>query len=447
MAQTNYRRTLVGQQSGVQVNMPVDRVDRMLADAGDQTFAVVGRFSRGRIDKPFLVSAGKMRRMLGAPRSMRSGAANETYVQIFEAFENGAAAAVVSRVVSSQAVNRWVVVNHGDSNIVTSAAAVPQSSNTTWLAAFRFADCINEGLYITVQKGDSDRELSATFRERVKNSSGSDTADGEILYSFTGSTDPEAKDDMGVGCFLPDVVARYYGDWVEAVVNDAAAQILPADALALCPCISAITPFVDGGEADAEAYKKAAERLGNTSVPFRYILSESSNTSLVNALLGVGQKWNRIMMQEISGSLSLEAAVSWKNRFRYDAQGGMYCMWVWSPIKRDDPTYASGNLLFGTVGQKIGRACARNAVSNGFGLPALNQPIAGKDFMLSGTNVQQVYYPDDVELAALAKAHINPVQYVSYHDGSGYVWDDSLSGAKKNGILRLESAVEISVWN
>ena len=100
----------------------------------------------------------------------------------------------------------------------------------------------------------------------------------------------------------------------------------------------------------------------------------------------------------------------------------------------------------GTVGQKIGRACARNAVVNGFGLPALNQPIAGKDYFVSGSRIIQNYFPSDVELSSLAKEHINPVMYVEYHDGSGFVWDDSLSGAKKNGISRLENAVEISQW-
>jgi hypothetical protein len=53
MSQNVYQRRLVGQQSGVQVNMPVDKTDRLLPEVGDQTIAVVGHFSRGRIDRPF----------------------------------------------------------------------------------------------------------------------------------------------------------------------------------------------------------------------------------------------------------------------------------------------------------------------------------------------------------------------------------------------------------
>lgn len=446
MAQTNYRRTLVGQQSGVQVNMPVDRVERLLADEGDQSFAVVGRFQRGRIDKPFRVSVSKINRYLGTARSMRASAANETFVQIYEAFQYGAAAAVVSRVSSSSAVNKWIVVKHGASGNIIVQEEMPQSSDTNWIAAFKVADCINEGIHFTVSKEDTEDELRIVIREREKDSRGTDVDTGEVLYDFTGSTDPDAKDDMGVGYYLADVAAKYYGDWLTVLVNSAAAKVLTNDAFDKKAVSAVVQPYVDGAEPDTTNYQKAAKALGQTPIPFKYILSESSNTSLVSALLDVGQKWNRIMFQEVSGSLTPEAAINWKNTFQYDAQGGMYCMWIWSPIKRDDPTGAGGNMLFGTVGQKVGLACKRNAIVNGFGLPALNQPIAGKDFMLSGTNFEQSYLPDDVELATLAKAHINPVQYVTYHDGSGYVWDDSLSGAKKNGISRLENAAEVSVW-
>ena len=59
MAQTIYKRQLIGQQSGVQVNMPRDTVERLLSELGNQSFSVVGQFTRGRIDKPFQVSSSK----------------------------------------------------------------------------------------------------------------------------------------------------------------------------------------------------------------------------------------------------------------------------------------------------------------------------------------------------------------------------------------------------
>ncbi len=449
MAQTVFKRELIGQQSGVQVNLPIDRVERMLPDTGMQTFATVGRFARGRIDKPFLVSANQFYRYLGFPSSVRSNSLNSTAIQVFDALQNGAAAVVASRVAPATATNKFWLVNAwgvgNPSNLVTS---VPSSAQE-WYVAIRIADCITDGVYATVGVGETDEEVAIKIQERSLNSKGEDTAGGEILYEFSGSLKSNAKDEMGNSKYIVDVAHRLYGDWVEVVTNTTPInQRVQNDALFKTNSVSGVLMlYSENGQQPATTdYIRAAEALGKTRIPYRYILSESNNIALVNALLNVSQKYNRIMAQEISGSLSPDAAIRWKDTFQYDAQGGMYGLWIWSPIKRQDPTGISGVYQFPTVGQKIGKACKRNAQVNAFGLPPLNQPIAGKDFYLTGTRFESTYEPDDVELAALAKAHINPVQYVEYHDGSGFVWDDSLSGSKKNGISRLESVVEISQW-
>lgn len=439
MTQTVYKRQLVGQQSGVQVNMPRDTVERMLAESGDQSFAAVGHFSRGRIDKPFLVSASKMGRYLGKPKSIRANALNETYIQIFEAFASGAAAAVVSRVVSSEAKNLWLQVSASGAALAINAV---ENLASEYLFAVKMADCISDGVYVQISQDDEAQDVfHVVIRERELDSLGKDTASGEVLYEFSGSLKTDSKSDTGESNFIADVAEKYYGDWLEIEVSQTANVETTLTAIAEHAIL-----FTDTGEVDNAAYQKAANALGATNLQYLYVLGDSPNMALVNALLAVAQKYNRSMRQEVSGSLNPEAAVRWKNNFQYDAQGGMHCLWIWSPIKRQDPTGAAGVVQIGTVGQKIGRACARNAVINGFGLPKLNQPIAGKDFYISGTRITQTYFPDDVELAALAKAHINPVMYVEYHDGSGFVWDDSLSGSKKNGISRLENAAEISQW-
>lgn len=439
MAQTIYKRQLLGQQSGVQVNMPRDTVERMLAEAGEQSFAAVGHFSRGRIDQPFLVGASKLTRYLGKPQSIRVNAQNETYVQIFDAFANGAAAAVVSRVVSAQAKNLWLVVSASGNNLQINAA---ENLPVNYLFAVKMADCIENGVYVAVSQDETSNTYNVVIRERELDNVGNDTASGEVLYEFSGSVNAESKDDTGESNFIADIAEKYYGDWISVEVHQNANNT-QANYNAVA---KKLVLFTDTGTVANTDYQKAANALGNTTLPYRYILGDSANISLINALISVAQKYNRIMVQEISGSLNPDAAVRWKNNFQYDAQGGMYVLWVWSPIKRQDPTGAAGIVQIGTVGQKIGRACMRNAVVNGFGLPKLNQPIAGKDYYLSGARMAQIYFPGDVELAALAKAHINPVLYVDFHDGSGFVWDDSLSGAKKNGISRLENAVEISQW-
>ena len=443
MAQTVYKRQLVGQQSGVQVNMPRDTVERLLSEIGNQSFAAVGRFTRGRLDKPFQVSSSKMQRYLGKPQSMRKNAANETYVQIFEAFANGAAAAIVSRVVSSEAKNKWIIAKQ-DQNTPIDVVETLNTGSDDWLFGVKIADCINDGVYVTVVQDDADGyEYTVTVRERDSDSLGNETGSGEELYQFSGSLKLDALDDVGESYYIGDVATKYYGDWIEIDVNENAT---PDKTTFKTAKSAVVVNFVDDGTPDTTAYQKAANALGNTTLQYRYIMGDSSNTALITALLNVAQKYNRIMVQEISGSLKPDAAIAWKNTFNYNAQGGMYCLWIWSPVKRKDPTNASGVYQYGTVGQKIGYACARNSQTNGFGLAKLNQPIAGKDYYLTGDNLTQTYFPDDTELANLAVAHINPVAYAEYHDGSGFVWDDSLSGAKKNGISRLENAVEVSQW-
>lgn len=451
MPQTVFKRQLIGQQSGVQVNMPIDRVERMLPDSGMQTFAAAGRFSRGRIDKPFLVSASQFFRYLGFPSSVRSSALNSTAIQVYDALKNGAAAVVVSRIVHKEARNRWIIV--GASNVdVRSLGMVENIQNTemfgtAWYVAVKMADCINDGVFVSVQKGETMTEVAITIRERSLDSRGQDTANGEILYQFAGSINPEARTENGDSNYIVDIAYRYYGDWLEVVTNTAHKTLFSENLITQRPVQQAMTLFTESNkQPENDDFIKAAEALGKTRLQYRYILSEGSHLPLIVALFNTAWKYNRIIMQEVSGSLKAEAAVRWVESIFDEAQASMYRLWVWSPIKRSDPTGMTGVYQFPTVGQKIGKACARNAIVNAFGLPALNQPIAGKDFYITGQNIVAIHEPDDVELAMLAKARINPVQYVEYHDGSGFVWDDSLSGAKKNGISRLESTVEISQY-
>lgn len=444
MAQNIYQRQLIGQQSGVQVNIPRDRTDRQLIGLGDQTFACVGEFTRGRIDKPMLVAASDLNRYLGEAQSLRKTAAASTYLQIVEAFSRGAAATVVQRLASNNARNQWIVLNHGDQDVITLADDVPTGGD--WLMAVKVADCINSGVYVTFEKGKTASEITVTVRERKKNYRGVEVATGEKLYEFTGSTDVDAVDDFNQSYFIADVAQRYYGDWLQIEVNEAAADILPADAIDSALQGQPVQPFIDSGVLSNENYVSAAANIGATSLQYRYIMSEGSNVALVNALINVAIQQNRRMYQEISGALTPEAAIAWKDQFELDDQEAMYCGWLWTPIERQDPTYKNGIVLMGSVGQKVGLACGRQGVVNAHGMPALHQPIAGRDFRLTGTKFSQIQDPSNAELALFAEAQINPCMYQEYHNTSGYVWADSLSGAQKTGISKLESATEIAIW-
>ena len=439
MSQNVYQRRLVGQQSGVQVNMPVDKTDRLLPEVGDQTIAVVGHFSRGRIDRPFFLSPEKLQRYLGKAKSIRLDSRNETYLQVYEALKAGAAGAVISRLSSDAAISKYITLN-ADGSI--SAA---ETLGADYLLAVKMADAIEQGVYVTFAAGSEDGYVRVTIRELDKNSAGFDTDEGYVLYEFEGSCVAGELDENGNSAFIDDMASRFYGDWLKVVVAKEIDAKQLADAMSK-PRSAAVIAFEDKGTVAVENKTKAVTALGRTNIKYRYLVVSSNDIVINSQMMALAQEFNRKIFIEVPGELTPEAAAAWIANFNYSAQGGMYFDFNWSPLRRDDPLGISGNVMFGTVGQKAGAACARNAITNGHGLAKLNQPIAGKDYFITGDRIAQVYFPDDTEMALLAKARINPAISSEYHDGSGYVWADSFSGAKKNGISKLASAAEIAIW-
>lgn len=436
---------LVGQQPGVQINHAVDRTDRLLQEVGDQTFATVLKASRGRIDQPMRVAADKLKRYLGEARSLRESELNSTYLQVVDAFTTGAAAAVVMRLASAQAVNSYIVVKHGDSDVFT--LSEDQPTGTDWFLQIKIADCIDEGVYVQLEKGKTDNEICLKIRERKFNSKGREVATGDILYEITGSTDVNAVDDFEQSYYLGNVAEKYYGDWLSVEANQQANKILSTDSYASQIVGQGIVPFVDPtGDITNEIYLAAAEKIKKTSLQYRYIMTDSSNLALVDALYKTAVYNNRKIIAAVPGNLNPEAAIRWKEQFEWDNQESMYIDWVWTPVKRQDPTFKNGVVLLASVGQKVGYSCARNGNLNGYGLPPLQQPIAGSDYMVVGTRFKQIHQPGIVEIADLAEARINPCVYEQYHNASGYVWADSLSGTQKTGISKLSSVTEITIW-
>lgn len=448
--QNIYQTTpLVGQQPGVQINLPVDRTDRLLQQTGDQTFATVLKASRGRIDMPMLVSSDKLKRYLGDAQSLRESELNSTYIQVVDAFTVGAPAAVVMRLVSSEAVNNYIVIRHGPNDNISIFEDAPEEieENDDWFLSIKLADCINEGVYVQLQRGKTDTEVTLKIRERKYNSKGTEIATGNILYEITGSTDINAVDDFGQSYYLGDVAERFYGDWLKVEANQQAKEVLTSDTFSSQMIGEGVEPFYEGSNyITNEDFQAAAEQIKKTSLQYRYIMTDSSNLALIDALFRAAVYNNRKIFVDIPGNLSPDAAIRWKSLFEWDEQQSMYIDWTWSPIKRQDPTYKNGVVQLSSVGQKVGYSCVRNGNLNGFGLPPLQQPIAGSDYMLTGTNFTQIYQPDGVEIASLAEARINPCIYEEYHNASGYVWADSLSGTQKTGISKLTSAAEITIW-
>lgn len=134
----------LGHEPGVQLNPLRDNSEVPSLDNADQVFGIMMRATRGRTDKPFKVNRGNVRTKLGKGDQVRVNALNEAYVHVVEALNNGAYEAVVQRLVASDAVVKWAVVNV---DAVTGAISYSVSSTdpvAPYLFAVKHLDCHND---------------------------------------------------------------------------------------------------------------------------------------------------------------------------------------------------------------------------------------------------------------------------------------------------------------
>jgi len=94
----------LGAAPGVQLN-PLQDNSEINADQRDQFFAGMLRLSRGRIDKPFLVLPSNIQDKMGRGGPLGKGTNDyKSYVAVVEALKNGAAGAVLQRLVPAGTV-------------------------------------------------------------------------------------------------------------------------------------------------------------------------------------------------------------------------------------------------------------------------------------------------------------------------------------------------------
>jgi hypothetical protein len=115
---TPFTRQL-GAESGVQLNPLRDDSEIPSLDNADQVFAIMGRFTRGRIDKPFKANRGNVKKKLGKGEQIRVSALNEAWIHVVEALNNGAYEAVVQRLVTDAAVVSYAVIYMGSGAVLT----------------------------------------------------------------------------------------------------------------------------------------------------------------------------------------------------------------------------------------------------------------------------------------------------------------------------------------
>lgn len=452
---TNFVRSL-GAESGVQLNPLIDGSEMPSSGTGDQAFAIAMRSSRGRIDKAFAVNSSNFYKSLGYGETLRANSLNEAWVQVFEAVNSGAYSAVVSRIVSAEAVNSWMIgkLDSVESKGVIFSVMAEAAEPSNYDIAVKHHECFNDGITIAIH-ADEKRVGGSKNANDLVTMILSDSK-GVKLYEFSGSLKQGSKDDYGNSNFLPDVVESLT-DGVEVRIATAFSSIgIDAKAYGFDENgetkwdKSGVLPYFNEGAIGGyttETYVKAREQLEKTQHEYRYIASGGTKAvGLLAQLAKLAHTTNRQFRFDIDGKLTPEQAITFIESLNMSGMTSSHLIHAyWSPLKTNDPSGLNGKSHIGVSALNIAFACARNAAKNYKGFAPKNYPIAGRLFPLNRTGIVQTYTPTNAELSQLAAAKINPALYESYETGGLYVFRDSLTCAPvTNSLKKLIAVVEMS---
>lgn len=455
MTTTAFTRAL-GNESGVQLNPLVDNSEMPAFGNADQAFAIIMRATRGRIDKPFAVDPSNFYKRLGYGETLRANALNEAWIHVFEALNNGAYTAVVSRLVGPDAQNNWMTATLTDvegEETQTVNFAVSAQEPVGFNIAVKHLECFNDGITLSIH-ADEKREGGVLVANDMVTLVLSDVK-GNKLYEFTGSLTLGSQDDYGVSNFLPDVVESLTSN-VEVEV--AAGSIIKPGSVAYgfndagnaSWATSAVLKYFNEGTVGnytTETYVTAREQLERTQLQYRYIASGGTQApGLLAQLITLAFNTNRQMRFDVPGHLTPEQAIAFIESINpYGSKASHLLHAFWTPLKTTDPSGVNGKSYIGTSGLNIGLACGRNAAKNAKGFAPKNYPIAGRMFPITRSGIVQTYSPSNPEYSQLAAAKINPVVYESYETGGLYVFKDSLTCAPvTNSLRKLIAVAEMS---
>ena len=447
---------VIGKRSGVQLNHVLDKSE-IGSVASDYNAGFTGRFTRGRIDKVFAVTREKLERQLGAGVSLNITALGEAQIQVYEALQNGTQQAIVSRLISTSAVNKLLIASlgvpaqqGGQAPAVWSTGLESAGLPSGGLIAFKHLDCFNDGLTCQINAQAVENEQGANAPTKIITVQFLDPVDDKLLVGpFTGSLDPKATDEFGNSYFITDVIEK----------GSESIQVIEVMTNASVPVTSpfygttnnkanfssaTLAYFTEGPTVYTSAEMSAAvDRLRRSRPNFTYLgAGGSENLTLLALMADLGTEINKQFPFDVPGRLTPEAAVAFIQSIGASVKT-LYGQAFWAPQKRDNPV-AGGKAHFNTSGQQIGLRCARNAQVNSKGIAPRNRPIAGSDYGLRGTNITQTYDVSDDELELLAANQINPCIFKDYPSGAKYAWVDSLTGAQTTGATKLIAVAEMS---
>lgn len=438
----------LGSQPGIQLNPVIDRTGNGILGVFDRTAAIVGRFTRGRIDKPFRVNRSNFQDLLGKPASISLSALNEAYVHAYEALQRGAAELVVYRLNVAAAANSWAVFTAG----ATSTFAVASTLSGSYTLAVKHLGCHNDGIIVKVHAAT--KLVSGTPAANDVVTVKVCDADGKDMHIITGSLTAGSVDEFGQSNYLPDVSALVAGDILEWTIPVSQTIATTADCYGKdsagadkWAASSALATFSEGGTGYVSTdYDRAVTALTNGSEDFGYIMGGGTRAvSLITKLADLAYDTNRQFLFDVPGDLTVSGAIAFVQSLGFGTAGkDHYPQAYWAPLKSLDPV--NGNVvIWGTSGAQVGKRCARNSVTNAYGLAKKNQPVAGIAGQLERARVTQVLQLSEQDLSDLADAKINPVIFRTFSTGTFPCFSDSLTCAMtKLSYRKLITVAEMS---
>jgi hypothetical protein len=382
-------------------------------------------------------------------------ALNEAHDQIYEALNNGAASAVLQRLITPNSVLKTIqVAAPAEGGTAFAYSLISGTPTVPYLFTIEDLNCFNDGIQISfhadqlLASGVAVPNTAITLNILDSN--------GNQLWSFTGDLNPAAVDDYGNSTFLPAVIAAQTDSFNVTVASGASIGVTTdaygRDANGNDQYDTSPTQiyFTEGGYAYATTdYANACTALQRTSLDFGYIITGGSQSpALIAELVQLSYNTNTQLRIDVPGSLTPAAAETFVAQLDLDTH---YASTYWAPLRANDPLGINGPVVLGTAGYQVALACARNAQQNTKGFAPKNYPIAGKAWPLNRTGITQIYDPLQSELSDLAAAKINPVLYQTYNGGGLYVYTDSLTTAVTQVSLRKlvsvsEMATTIDQW-
>lgn len=455
----------IGEQSGIQLNPTVDRTDG-LAGFGDQTAAIVGSFSRGRIDKPFWVDSQTLRAKLGAAVSLNKSLLNEAYLHVFEALRNGAQQVLVSRLLRESVTNDYVVIQVdatagalqtetgepildglgnpitvGNTAIITTATTIASGFAGELAIAFKLLDGINEGFIVRANFDAYDDVDAWNDTHTVFNPKSLrltleilDKTSGQVLYRAIGAVHPDSVDEFGQTRYIGDLASDVFVFYAGNLPNIAYQEALQDSTMGVMASGTrlfirqSVDPFnhIDTAYTNAEL-DTACDALRYTNEDFGYIMGGGTQSvPLLTRLIALSYNTETLLAIDVPSDKNEEDAITWVNALNVD---NFLVSCYWTPLKCDEPING-GKQSWGSSGAQIGLRCNRNSRLNSIGFAPKNNPIAGKNWPLPRSGISQLRTPTPNQLSNLAKAKINPVILDKFSDGSRYTFRDSLTMAR-----------------